>query len=418
MSLNNLEKTKNSLKIAFSVIVFITIILMWTIYFSTKYIHEISREEFEFNKFIELIKTDNNFVDNIWFWHKLEFINWWQQHHTNRWNFWIKMIKAWKWTFNWFVNHILIDKEANLISSNIREEIPEKIILNSINDDKYYSLIQESSFLIKKVKLENWKTFIAYKKLPYSFLNYLKDLFWFVIIALLFTALVYLIWRIFVNRVFIPVEENMKDMNDFIHNAWHELKTPISVIDSNIQLMLDLKKYDEKMLFEQKREILKLNSLIDSLVELSNFWAFEDTLSLNLKEWVDEVLNDFKFKIEEKQISINQKLKNDIFINANKEYLYIFLSNLIWNAIKYNKVWWKINIIYENWKLIIEDNWIWIKEEELEKIFDRFYKSDESRNTDGFGIWLSLVKKVADLYKWKIYVETIKGKQTKFIIIF
>ncbi|MBT3726761.1 hypothetical protein HOG21_03530 [bacterium] len=62
----------------------------------------------------------------------------------------------------------------------------------------------------------------------------------------------------------------MKDMNNFIHNAGHELKTPISVIDSNIQFIKDVKKYDESMLDEMKNETKKLNSLIDSLIKLSD----------------------------------------------------------------------------------------------------------------------------------------------------
>jgi signal transduction histidine kinase len=59
-------------------------------------------------------------------------------------------------------------------------------------------------------------------------------------------------------------------MNNFIHNAGHELKTPISVIDSNIQLVKDIKKYDESMMDEMKNETKKLSSLIDSLIKLSD----------------------------------------------------------------------------------------------------------------------------------------------------
>jgi hypothetical protein len=70
--------------------------------------------------------------------------------------------------------------------------------------------------------------------------------------------------------VFKPVEENISDMKNFIHNAGHELKTPISVIDSNIQLLLDMKTYDEEMILELKTEILKLNSLLQSLINLSD----------------------------------------------------------------------------------------------------------------------------------------------------
>jgi signal transduction histidine kinase len=140
-----------------------------------------------------------------------------------------------------------------------------------------------------------------------------------------------------VNKVFLPVEENLKDMNDFIHNAGHELKTPLSVIDSNIQMIKESKTYDEKMINELKNEVIKLNSLIDSLVELSNIDFFKDLEELNLKDCVNEVLSDLKIGIKKKKIAVDIKIKDDIFIKANKNYFYIFLSNIIGNAVKYNK---------------------------------------------------------------------------------
>ena len=103
---------------------------------------------------------------------------------------------------------------------------------------------------------------------------------------------------------------------------------------------------------------------------------------------------------------------------ANRDYLYIFLSNIIWNAIKYNKQNWEINISFENSWLTINDNWIWISDDDLPKIFDRFFKSDKSRNTSWFGIWLSLVQKIAEVYNWKVKVWSELWNGTKFLIKF
>jgi signal transduction histidine kinase len=59
-----------------------------------------------------------------------------------------------------------------------------------------------------------------------------------------------------------------------------------------------------------------------------------------------------------------------------------------------------------------------MKNEELEKIFDRFYKADKSRNTEGFWIGLSLVKNIASIYNWKINIESEDGKGTKLVVKF
>ncbi|MDR3150261.1 MAG: HAMP domain-containing histidine kinase [Candidatus Peribacteria bacterium] len=126
-------------------------------------------------------------------------------------------------------------------------------------------------------------------------------------------------------------------MNDFVHNAGHELKTPLSVIDSNIQMIKESRIYDEKMINELKNEVIKLNSLIDSLVELSNIDFFKDLEELNLKDCIDEVINDLKMEIKKKKIIVNIEIKENVFVKANKNYLYIFLSNIVGNAVKYNK---------------------------------------------------------------------------------
>jgi len=75
-------------------------------------------------------------------------------------------------------------------------------------------------------------------------------------------------------------------MSDFIHNAGHELKTPLSVIDSNIQLIKDMKTYDESMIDELRDEVIKLNSLIDSLINLSDIDLFKETQEINLDDLV------------------------------------------------------------------------------------------------------------------------------------
>jgi len=88
----------------------------------------------------------------------------------------------------------------------------------------------------------------------------------------------------------------MDDMRNFIQNAGHELKTPISVIDSNLQMLIDMKKYDSEMNIEMRTEIKKLNSLIDSLVNLSDN-NNESISKNNVFEMVNDIEKDFKKSI-------------------------------------------------------------------------------------------------------------------------
>lgn len=412
----NIKKTKRSLAIAFSVIVFVVVYILWIVFFSAKYVTNIRIEKNNFHRFINIvinrgadaISTSMTTRPEIEFFRESWHNSWWFRITT----------EPIVWTnFTDFINYILLDGNDVLVN-NIRDNIPEKIILSSIESDEYFEEKQEHSFLVRKLKLRNGKTFIVYKRLNYSFSNYLDDVLWFFLVLVFFTLLVYFIWNKFVNKVFLPVEKNLKDMNDFVHNAGHELKTPLSVIDSNIQMIKESRIYDEKMINELKNEVIKLNSLIDSLVELSNIDFFKDLEELNLKDCIDEVINDLKMEIKKKKIIVNIEIKENVFVKANKNYLYIFLSNIVGNAVKYNKKGWSIDIQLAFGELIVKDTWVWIKKEDISKIFDRFYKGDTSRNSQWFWIWLSLVKKIADIYKWKIEVESEEWEGTDFKVKF
>ncbi len=409
----NINKTKKHLTIVFSAIVFVVIFVLWITFFITRYYKEIHIEKTEITAFSKIIESKQIDINTLW-----DIFPKFENFGPNGIWKWSKPKRDDEFMPKEFINFILIDSKNTVLFSNIKENIWDDFLLNIINNDKYLELNQDDSYFIKKIKLDDWSTFIVFKKMRYDFYDFVEDILWFTFISILFSIVIYIIWFRFVNKIFIPVEENIKDMSDFIHNAWHELKTPISVIDSNIQLLIEMKTYDESMVSELKNEVSKLNSLIDSLVKLSDIDVFKDVEKVNLKDLVEEILNDFKLEIEKKSLKISTKIKANIYVNSNKNYVYIYISNLIWNAIKYNNEKWEINITYKWWVFSIQDNWLWIKKEDINKIWDRFFKSDTSRNTPWFGIWLSLVKKIWDIYWWEIQVESELDKWTKFNIKF
>lgn len=404
----NINKTKKHLSIVFATIVFVVVLILGITFFSVKYFKEITFEERDFTIRTSVIQNSgNDFNSLLNQLPKFDKFSPWEKRPI-KWNFWEKD----------FLNFILVDKNNIVKIADIRENVTEDYIIDILQNSDFYTLTQYKWYFVKKISLEDESQFIIFKKLRYDLFDYIEDISYFILISILFSFLVYFIWIRFVDKIFIPVENNIKDMSDFIHNAGHELKTPLSVIDSNIQLIKDMKTYDESMIDELKDEVIKLNSLIDSLIKLSDIDLFKETQEINLDDLVWEILNDFKSKIDEKKITITKQIKQDIILTANKSYTYIFISNIIWNAIKYNKIMWKIDIRYKNNSLIIKDTWIGIKKDDINKIWDRFYKSDNSRNTPGFGIWLSLVKKIWDIYNWKTSVDSEENIWTKFSIKF
>jgi signal transduction histidine kinase len=125
-------------------------------------------------------------------------------------------------------------------------------------------------------------------------------------------------------------------MDDFIHNASHELKTPLSVISSNLQLINKLKTYEEDLIKNSIDEIKVVDNLIIGLTNLSSISSIEETESLDIKEEVKNILEEFNNIIKEKNINIFFEVEKNFSIKANKHYFYIMFSNLLRNAIKYN----------------------------------------------------------------------------------
>ena len=409
--MNNLNSTKKRLTIIFTLIVFTIVLILWLIFFSAKYYNELRKEKMNFLNSISFVEKEFNVIDKF-----IKNFNIKRNIFNNIKEGIIKDIRNDKTVSS----YIIINKTNNfIISSNIEYNIVplEWIIL----DNNEYIWVEVFWFLISKFHIkEKWINYdiVFIQKLTYSFDNYLGDIISYIIVVLFFSVWVYFIWYKFINEALKPVEENMKDMEYFVQNAGHELKTPISIIDSNIQLLDDIKSYDSWFTKEIREEIKRINLLMSWLIELTNINQNKPLDKLNLKNELEKVISWLKSKILEKELNINIKIEKITIIKSNKDYLYIFLSNLIWNAIKYNKKWWKIDIFCKNWTLIIKDSWIWIEDNDLNKIFDRFYKTDFSRNSEGFWIGLSLVKKIENIYKWKIIVKSKKNIWTSFIIKF
>lgn len=315
------------------------------------------------------------------------------------------------------INFLLLDENNNIIDKKVFEDIDYHNFINL----KLNKIMFKTDFFILEKKLQNnilADKIIFYKKINFDEITVLQDFIKFLIIIFFSVLVFYFLWKKFVNKTLKPVEENISDMKNFIHNVSHEFKTPIAVINSNLQLIKAEKKYDKNLIEENIKIIKDFNNLIDSLNQLS--WISLDLKKekVKLKKEIPEIIAENIEKIKIKNIKINFEIKNNWKIIANKSHFKILFQNLLQNAIKYNKKWWKIDIILDKKILIIKDNWIWIKKENLWKIFDRFYRENNSDIWEWFGIWLSLVLKIIKLNNWKINIESQKNIWTTIKIKF
>lgn len=205
---------------------------------------------------------------------------------------------------------------------------------------------------------------------------------------------------------------------EFFSNVSHELKTPMTAIKGYSELLEeDIIKDQEtkKEVFRKiQKEVLNMASLVNDILMISRLESKEVEVrkhSLSLVNIVEEVLEPLQNLAKEKHITIEKQIE-DVYYLADKQHIYQLISNLVSNAIKYNKENGAIFIkVYSrNYFLHIdvEDSGIGISNVEKDRVFERFYRCDKARNKKigGTGLGLSIVKHVVQYYGGSISLDS------------
>jgi signal transduction histidine kinase len=210
------------------------------------------------------------------------------------------------------------------------------------------------------------------------------------------------------NELMDRVEKNYKLQEEFVSNVSHELKTPIANIIGYSEMLKRWGHKDKSILEESvdsiRQTAYKMKELIENMLLLSKNFQLE-TEKIELRPLVEKIAQQ-----KEKQFGKKFEISGNGTINANKEALEMIISNLLNNAIFHGKPPYEIKLSENNIKII--DHGPGISKEEQEKIFERFYKS---RNSKGHGLGLFLVKQLCKQMNLEISVESNVG-YTKFEI--
>ncbi|MBV7273646.1 HAMP domain-containing protein [Clostridiaceae bacterium UIB06] len=215
----------------------------------------------------------------------------------------------------------------------------------------------------------------------------------------------------------------------FFDNVTHEMKTPLTIISGYSQMILDEVSEDEEILIKAaskiKRESEHLHSMVTDLLDMSKIETRVDidfSEKLDMKEVIEAVCDDMIVKAKRYEISIEKNLQDNIIIFASKDEIRRMLINVIDNSIKYGKVKSLIRLTAyrenSNCILIVEDQGKGIAEENLNRIFEPFYRVDKaySKERGGSGLGLAIVKSILDKYKGKINIQSKVNEGTKVCI--
>ncbi len=218
-----------------------------------------------------------------------------------------------------------------------------------------------------------------------------------------------------------------KARSQFLGNVSHELRTPIFTIQGYIESLLNGAINDENvnMRFLEKaaKHLNNLNQLLNDLIEISMIEAGEMMMSFryfDLNSFMSEIENDFKSFAEERGKKLIIKyVDKSVEVLGDKARLKNVISNLISNAVKYNPND-LIEIICEEFenkvKISVKDNGLGIPEEEIGRIFERFYRTKRDRNSQipGTGLGLAIAKHIIEAHGSKLSVDSKKNIGTQF----
>jgi signal transduction histidine kinase len=263
------------------------------------------------------------------------------------------------------------------------------------------------------------------------------------------------------NDMLLRVKKSYKSQKEFLQNASHELKTPLSIIQTNAELIQEsiseISEANNASLESIISSVDRMSSVINDMLLLEEIEYVQTTQKTDLTKIVNVLLQELQPILKKKDIQVKASFhKEQLFFQANPILMKRLFRNLLTNAIKYNKLEGKISIISEKvrnidrtskisnhdmhhfretnsekldfnisdapfaYTISIEDTGVGMSNKELKNIGKRFYRADKSRSRElgGSGLGLAIVQEIVKRYKIFMQIKSKKDKGTTFILYF
>ncbi len=266
----------------------------------------------------------------------------------------------------------------------------------------------------------------------YIFLDCGKDLFFFrnflqmsIFISLGGLTVIFILVLIFSKISLKPVEEGYRKQKSFITNASHDIKTPLTIIGAQTEV-IELEGGESEWTAGIKKQVERLSALTDKLVFLSKM--DEDGYRVELKTFslsdaLAEILNAYENLAKEKAFAYAVEIEQNVSYKGNEDMLKQAFALLLDNAMKYTSEQGKIHVSLKktgrDFALRFHNDCEGLEKGRHEEIFERFYRAESSRNSGlgGHGIGLSVVKAIVNLHKGKISAFSEDGRSLTICIL-
>jgi len=299
------------------------------------------------------------------------------------------------------------DKNNTVISSSISNSIDfSKHVYQNKNsmilvDKSTFGHLGVESIVLEQEGVESFVTDLQYK----------------ILFSLLFIYLLLAIIGYFLAKLFIkPIQLKRIQLDNFIKDSTHELNTPITALILSVNSpMVNSPKNLERIRLSASRVSAIHKDLTYLMLDSKkgNSKVIEDLL---LNDILKEELSYLTLLAEKKKIEMQVEYRDKIYFKIDKESFVRLIHNLISNAIKYNTIGGKIEIVLKENTIMIKDTGIGIAKEHQKGIYERFYRA--TNQVGGFGLGLNIVYKVCKEYNIKIDFESTVDKGTTFWLRF
>ncbi|MBY0217618.1 MULTISPECIES: cell wall metabolism sensor histidine kinase WalK [Paenibacillus] len=251
----------------------------------------------------------------------------------------------------------------------------------------------------------------------------------FTIVGLFMLVVIYFLSRYFANRSIAPVKEAFDKQKQFIADASHELKTPLAIINTNTDVLLanrdDTIDNQSKWLHYIKSETERMSRLTSDLLYLTEIDDSRSTMihsKFDMSDAVETIILTMEAVIFEKNISLDYSIEPELMVHGNSEQIKQVILILLDNAVKYSKAKGAVNVSLKKHNhevvLAVSNTGEGIAPEHLDRIFDRFYRTDASRarKHGGHGLGLAIAKSIVDQHKGQIYARSVVGEGATFYV--
>ena len=228
------------------------------------------------------------------------------------------------------------------------------------------------------------------------------------LLILMFGIVISLLLKVFFEKIFSTVEEGYNKQKRFITDANHELKTPLTIITTNLEI-LQMEDGENEWVKDTLNECGRMKKLINQLSRLTRMDEEAGTLNFteyDLSEILKSAISEFDVLARKKNLTIESNIVSGIVHKGDEEEIRQLISILLDNVIKYCDDDGNVSVFLEKSRkvvLLVENTYSNVNSVQLDKLFDRFYREDKARTYNGgSGIGLSIAKEIVEKHKGEV----------------